>query len=312
MPQTPTRWRQMSPEERCGLAASYAMVSPWNVVGHRNLRYDSKGSQKKASLMNELLDGDSWSMVADSVETINEPMAHRRFVASFDALAIWPPSMTSPRRRCLSTLIARRPFGRRTHELTFIRDTKKGSGRTPKTRKKVLPFIRIDSSKRETLRRKFRSRRWGKKATLNNSATPRTERRWRRCSSGSIKSAPIIRAFEFDWVYFYMERTRFGCVTGDADWVARWRVSVWLRSPRIRFHGIAFLFLFCFSFFFSLSLSLFAANVSTERLRLFYVSIIAIGVRLFFSFSFIEIRVERTVLSVHLLETAHHSRWLNF
>ena len=207
--------------------------------------------------MNELLDGDSWSMVADSVETINEPMAHRRFVASFDALAIWPPSMTSPRRRCLSTLIARRPFGRRTHELTFIRDTKKGSGRTPKTRKKVLPFIRIDSSKRETLRRKFRSRRWGKKATLNNSATPRTERRWRRCSSGSIKSAPIIRAFEFDWVYFYMERTRFGCVTGDADWVARWRVSVWLRSPRIRFHGIAFLFLFCFSFFFSLSLSLF-------------------------------------------------------
>ena len=282
MPQTPTRWRQMSPEERCGLAASYAMVSPWNVVGHCNLRCDSKRSQKKASLMNELLDGDSWSMVADSVETINEPMEHRRFVASFDALAIWPPSMTSPRRRCLSTLIARRPFGRRTHELTFIRDTKKGSGRTPKTRKKVLPFIRIDSSKRETLRRKFRSRRWGKKATLNNSATPRTERRWRRCSSGSIKSAPIIRAFEFDWVYFYMERTRFGCVTGDADWVARWRVSVWLRSPRIRFHGIAFLFLFCFSFFFSLSLSLFAANVSTERLRLFYVSIIAIGVRLFF------------------------------
>ena len=255
MPQTPTRWRQMSPEERCGLAASYAMVSPWNVVGHCNLRCDSKRSQKKASLMNELLDGDSWSMVADSVETINEPMAHRRFVASFDALAIWPPSMTSPRRRCLSTLIARRPFGRRTHELTFIRDTKKGSGRTPKTRKKVLPFIRIDSSKRETLRRKFRSRRWEKK------------RRWTtRQRPGPSADGDVVPAVP-------SKALRLLGHSNSIEFISIWNEPASGVSPatligspgdvfpfdcgRLVFVSTALLFFFCSVFlFFSLSLSL--------------------------------------------------------
>ena len=282
MPQTPTRWRQMSPEERCGLAASYAMVSPWNVVGHRNLRYDSKGSQKK-SLFDEraprrrfVIDGGRFG--GNNKRTNGAPSLcclvwRPGHLAAFDDVT----EKTLPIDVDRSTSV--RPTNTRTHLHSRHKKRKWEDTEDEKESASFHPNRFIKEGNSST---KVSLETMGKKATLNNSATPRTERRWRRCSSGSIKSAPIIRAFEFDWVYFYMERTRFGCVTGDADWVARWRVSVWLRSPRIRFHGIAFLFLFCFSFFFSLSLSLFAANVSTERLRLFYVSIIAIGVRLFF------------------------------